>query len=48
MDPVIYFSFWVISAFWVGEQRQQITAGALRAISKNKFELLLFKIEFRA
>jgi hypothetical protein len=44
MEPVIVFIFYVINAFCVGKQRQQITAGALRAVSKNKLELLLFKI----
>lgn len=48
IDPVIVLIFSVIIAFCVGRQRQQITAGAFLAISKNKFELLLLRILVRA
>lgn len=44
MDPVNTFNFYVINAFWVGRHRQQITAGAFLAVSKNKLELLLFNM----
>jgi hypothetical protein len=48
MAPVKTFNFSVIKAFWVGKHRQQMTAGALRAVSKNKLELLLFKMLVKA
>ncbi len=44
MDPVNILSFSVISAFCVGRQRQQITAGAFLATSKNSDEFAVFKM----
>lgn len=46
--PVIVFIFSVIIAFWVGKHLQQMTAGALRAISKNKLELLVLSMLVKA
>ena len=44
MVPVKTLIFSVIIAFWVGKHLQQITAGAFLATSKNKEELLEFRI----
>lgn len=48
MLPVISLSFYVINAFWVGKQRQQMTAGAFLATSKNSDELFVFNIFVKA
>jgi hypothetical protein len=48
MLPVTYFSFSVIKAFWVGKQRQQITAGAFLATSKKRDELFVLRMLVKA
>lgn len=44
MQPVTSLSFSVIKAFWVGKQRQQMTAGAFLATSKKREELLVLRM----
>ena len=48
MAPVISLSFSVMNAFCVGRQRQQMTAGAFLAVSKNNEDMLEFKIFVKA
>jgi hypothetical protein len=48
MVPVKTLSFSVIKAFWVGKHLQQITAGAFLATSKNREELVVFRILVKA
>ena len=48
MAPVISLSFSVMKAFCVGKQRQQMTAGAFLAVSKNNEDILEFKIFVKA
>ena len=48
MQPVTSFNRYVMKAFCVGRHLQQITAGALRATSKNNEELFVLRMLVKA